>query len=270
MRRTFSQIRDLHPTRRHVLFSAGSVLGIAILGTTACSPSESGPAATSSGDGSTPDSSGSGPSGGETGLVWQQASMGFVSAYVLVRAHEAAIVDTGADGSDAQTAIASALSSVGSDWDAVQHIVLTHRHGDHVGGLPTVATDAPSAALYAGADDIAEITAPDGRQLTPLADGTEIFGLQIIGTPGHTPGHVSVFDPTTGVLVAGDALRTTDGLQGSDPQYTADQGAAAESVRKLAQLNVTAILPGHGPPLTTDAAGALSTLADSIQIPAST
>jgi hypothetical protein len=39
---------------------------------------------------------------------------------------------------------------------------------------------------------------------------------------------------------------------------------AAASVRKLAALDVTAILPGHGDPLTTDAAGALRTLANSL------
>jgi glyoxylase-like metal-dependent hydrolase (beta-lactamase superfamily II) len=91
-----------------------------------------------------------------------------------------------------------------------------------------------------------------------------VFGLQIIGTPGHTVGHVSVFDPSTGVLVAGDALRTTGGLVGSDPQYTADPIDADASVRKLAKLAVTAILPGHGDPLTTGAADELRKLAASL------
>jgi glyoxylase-like metal-dependent hydrolase (beta-lactamase superfamily II) len=66
------------------------------------------------------------------------------------------------------------------------------------------------------------------------------------------------------VLVAGDALRTTAGLEGSDPQFTADPLDAADSVRKPAKLNVTTILPGHGDPLTTGAAGELSELAASL------
>ena len=76
-----------------------------------------------------------------------------------------------------------------------------------------------------------------------------------------TAGHISVFDPATGVLAAGDALRTTDGLVGSDPLYTADKAQAAASVRKLAALDVRVILPGHGAPLTTGAAEALAKLA---------
>jgi glyoxylase-like metal-dependent hydrolase (beta-lactamase superfamily II) len=103
------------------------------------------------------------------------------------------------------------------------------------------------------------------RPLTPLKDGDEVFGLRIVGTPGHTPGHVAVFDPATGVLVAGDALRTTGGLVGPDPQYSEDMGQAAASVRKLAALDVRTILPGHGDPLTSGAAEALSKLAASLK-----
>ncbi|WP_173084471.1 MBL fold metallo-hydrolase [Phytohabitans rumicis] len=88
-----------------------------------------------------------------------------------------------------------------------------------------------------------------------------MFGLQIIGTPGHTAGHIAVFDPSTGVLVAGDALRTTDGLTGPDPRYTNDMTQAAASVRRMAALDVRVILPGHGAPLTTGTAEALAKLA---------
>ena len=69
----------------------------------------------------------------------------------------------------------------------------------------------------------------------------------------------------TGTLVAGDALRTTDGLAGPDPQYTEDAAQGAASVRKLAGLTVKTILPGHGAPLTEGAAEALSKLAASLK-----
>lgn len=121
------------------------------------------------------------------------------------------------------------------------------------------------AALYAGEADVAAIGDPGGgRELRPVKDGDEIFGLQIIGTPGHTLGHVSVFEPSTGVLVTGDALRNQDGLAGSAPEYTTDAGQAAQSVKKMAALDVRAILPGHGEPLTTGAADALRRLAASL------
>jgi glyoxylase-like metal-dependent hydrolase (beta-lactamase superfamily II) len=75
---------------------------------------------------------------------------------------------------------------------------------------------------------------------------------------------VSVFDPTSGTLVTGDALNTQDGLAGSNPQFTADEKQAADSVRKMARLDVRTILPGHGDPLTTGAAEALQKLAASL------
>ena len=53
-----------------------------------------------------------------------------------------------------------------------------------------------------------------------------MFGLQLIGTPGHTPGHLAVFDPGTSLLVAGDALNNNGGLSGANPQSAHDSGRA--------------------------------------------
>lgn len=252
--------------RRLLLSSGGGVLGIAILGTAACSGSSgaAGGTATNTSAGSpTPATStaggatGSGTTGSAGAVTWKRVSLSFVSAYLLVRGREVAVVDVGTAGSD--PAIGEALAAAGSGWEAVRHVVLTHRHADHVGGLAGVRPRV-SATVYAGAADVAGISGGE-PPLTAVQDGDEVFGLQIVETPGHTPGHVSVFDPATGVLVAGDALRTTDGLQGSDPRYTADSAAAAASVKKLAALPVRVILPGHGDPLTERAAEALQRLA---------
>jgi glyoxylase-like metal-dependent hydrolase (beta-lactamase superfamily II) len=102
------------------------------------------------------------------------------------------------------------------------------------------------------------------RSLAAVDDDAEVLGLRLVATPGHTPGHISVYDPGTGLLVAGDALGNTDGLTGSNPQFTADQAAAEESVRRLAALDVRRILFGHGDPLEQDAATALRDLAASL------
>lgn len=250
-------MRDFRLTRR-LLFTAGSgVLGVTVLNTlTACSssdePAGSGP--TTPGTPAPGASSGAAVAGG-----WQRVSLDFVSAYLLIRGGEAAVVDTGTAGSE--TAIEAALKAAGSDWAAVKHVILTHQHADHAGGLAGVAP-LVSAKLYAGQADIQGIEA--GKPLTAVADGDEVFGLQIIGTPGHTAGHVSIFEPSTGVLVAGDALRNENGLEGSAPQYTADADQAAASVKKLAALQVKVILPGHGEPLTSGAADALQKLAATV------
>jgi glyoxylase-like metal-dependent hydrolase (beta-lactamase superfamily II) len=182
--------------------------------------------------------------------------MSFVAAYILVRKGQAAIVDLGTAGSE--SAIEEGLKAAGAGWDSVKHIVLTHLHDDHIGGLAEIIPKVKTT-VYAGAGDLASIISP--QTLKPLADGDEVFGLRVIDTPGHTLGHISIFDPATGVLVAGDALRTTGGLVGSDPQYTADEAKANESVRKLAAMDVKAILPGHGEPLTAGASKALKDLA---------
>jgi glyoxylase-like metal-dependent hydrolase (beta-lactamase superfamily II) len=92
--------------------------------------------------------------------------------------------------------------------------------------------------------------------------------MEVISTPGHTPGHVSVFDPGSGILVAGDAvngagsgLDAPDGVAGPNPRYTPDMDTVAASVLTLAALEPTAIYFGHGEPLLTDVAAAMRRLA---------
>jgi glyoxylase-like metal-dependent hydrolase (beta-lactamase superfamily II) len=249
-------MRNLTMNRRRLLLSAGAgVLGVTILNTvTGCSESaEPNPGGAATPGPATPSSA---AAAGE----WQRVNLSFVSAYLLIRGNEVAVVDLGTAGS--AEAILAGLKAAGTGWSAVRHVVLTHKHADHAGGLPGVEPQV-KATFYIGEADVPEVNA--ARPLTPVKDGDEVFGLQIIGTPGHTAGHVAVFDPSTGVLVAGDALRTTDGLLGPDPQYSDDMPQAVASVRKLATLDVRTILPGHGDPLTSGAADALNKLAASLK-----
>ena len=183
-----------------------------------------------------------------------------MSAYVLVRGNEAAVVDTGVEGSAGQ--IGEVLDEAGPGWAGVRHVVLTHKHGDHAGSLGEVADRAADAILYAGEADLGAIDAP--RRLRAVADGDEVFGLQMVASPGHTAGHFAVFDADSAVLVAGDALNNSGGLSGSNPQFTEDEAAAADSVRKLAQLEPRVILVGHGPPVERGAAAKLQSLAQSL------
>ena len=100
--------------------------------------------------------------------------------------------------------------------------------------------------------------------MRPVTDGEEVFGLQMVETPGHTPGHLAVFDADSRVLVAGDAISNTiNGLQGPMSEFTGDMRTAEESVRKLAALEPEVILFGHGPPVQRDAAAQLRRLASS-------
>jgi glyoxylase-like metal-dependent hydrolase (beta-lactamase superfamily II) len=249
-------VRVVHRlSRRRLLVSAGTgVLGICVVNTVAGCTTTAG----ESGSGA-PVPGANSPAGDTVAGGWRRVDLSFVSAYLLIRGGEAAVVDLGTPGSGAS--IEAGLKAAGAGWDTVRHVILTHQHQDHAGGVAEVAPKVTAGSLYGGAADVAAISSP--TPLRPVNDGEEIFGLQIIGTPGHTAGHIAVFDPSTGVLVAGDALRTTDGLAGPDPRYTADMTQAAASIRTMAALDVRAILPGHGPPLTTGAAEALTKLAAS-------
>ncbi len=244
--------------RRWVLTGAGrGVVGFALLGLVGCSSdSDSGGSpAVSPGPDSSDGAEGSSAPGG--GLAWDRVDLGFVSAYVLVRGREAAVVDTGVGGS--ADAIGDVLDRAGPGWAGVRHVVLTHKHPDHAGSVGDVLTSAEGAQGYVGTKDLPDVDAP--RALRGLDDGDEVFGLRVVASPGHTLGHICVFDPDTSVLVAGDALTNQDGLAGSNPQFTEDEDAAAASVRTLAALRPRTILVGHGPPLTSAAADALDRLA---------
>ena len=236
--------------RRWFLVQASKgVLGIAVLGlAAACSADD---------DDKTDVASSPGRSGSAAGLDWWRVDFAYVSAYVLVRGREAALVDCGF-GSRVDE-IGAVLAAAGTGWDRVRHILITHAHGDHALGLNETTARAPGATVYAGA---AEPVIP--MQVRPVTDGDEVFGLQVVDTPGHTPGHIAIFDADSRVLVAGDALNSTiDGLTGPTPEFTPDMPTAEESVRKLAALKPQVILVGHGPPVQRDAAAQLRRLASS-------
>lgn len=192
---------------------------------------------------------------------WRRVDLGFVSAYLLVKENQAVVVDTGVEGSEAD--IEQALTALGLGWYAVDHVILTHDHPDHIGSAPAVLEAAPDAQAYAGEADIVSISSP--RPIMPVGDGDEVFGLQIVETPGHTPGHISVLDRAGGVLVAGDALvGAADGGQvaGPDAAFTADMDMAVASVRKLADLEFDTVLFGHGNPVEEGAGEQVDALAE--------
>ncbi len=191
---------------------------------------------------------------------WHRVNLDFVSAYILYRGGEAAIVDTGVAGSEDD--IEAALGEIGLGWDSVGHLVVTHKHPDHQGSVEAVlaATEVP---WYAGAGDIAEIGA--STEGLSVGDGDRVFDLMIIETPGHTPGHIAVLDSAAGILVAGDALNGADGgVAGASPDFSEDMAAANASVQKLAGFDYEVALFGHGEPVGAGASAMVRDLADTL------
>lgn len=186
----------------------------------------------------------------------------FVNAYVLIRGDEATLVDTGIPGTGAQ--FAEVLQNAGLGWDAVKHLIITHYHGDHVGAMGEVMESATSATIYAGAEDIPQIITT--QDIQAVADGDDVFGLQIIATPGHTPGHISVLDPVGSLFIAGDALTNVNGeLAGPNERFTADMAVAHASVGKIGTFSFAQAVFGHGDPIESGASAAIAALAETLE-----
>jgi glyoxylase-like metal-dependent hydrolase (beta-lactamase superfamily II) len=94
-----------------------------------------------------------------------------------------------------------------------------------------------------------------------LEDGARLElagGIRVIFTPGHTPGHLSLYLERPKVLIAGDALTAEGGrLNGPNPSATPDVGEAARSMSRLAELDVETIVCYHGGVVDEDANGQL-------------
>jgi glyoxylase-like metal-dependent hydrolase (beta-lactamase superfamily II) len=172
-------------------------------------------------------------------------------------------------------------------------ILLTHGHFDHVGGLRELA-DEWDVPVYAH-----RLEAPylDGRDIYPPMDPTcsgglmpqlsrlfprsgatvpdrlklyageavpHLPGWRLVETPGHTPGHVSLFRDRDRLLIAGDAVITVNQENPArllaqarefrrPPVYaTYDWLRAKESVRRLADLRPLIVATGHGLPIAGD------------------
>lgn len=202
---------------------------------------------------------------GLNGVAWERVSFGFVSAYLLQRGNEVTVVDTGT-GTTAE--FESGLSALGASWNNVANVILTHSHGDHIGGLQGVIDNAPAVKAFAGVGDLDAIAIGgfDADRLTGVSDGDEVFGLEVISTPGHTPGHIVVFDRASGLLVAGDAINTSGGvITGPNPDFTPDMVSAESSVAKILEgRSVTTALVGHGDPVEGTAGDSLADLVSSL------
>jgi glyoxylase-like metal-dependent hydrolase (beta-lactamase superfamily II) len=179
----------------------------------------------------------------------------------------AILVDLGYGGQLEQ--IRGEMGALGVPLERVKHILLTHRDGDHVHGLPYLKAALPGVEVMAGAPEVATINGegpmqdwkPSTKVTRTVSDGEELpccGGVVVVGTPGHQPGHISVYHRPTRTLVTGDALKVVDGqLFGPGPKYTVDVPLAYRSIANLARYDIQRVLCYHGGEYTGDIAGRL-------------
>ena len=189
----------------------------------------------------------------------------YANLYLLQTPQGRLLVDTGTV--NHAPAFARLLRSF--DPDAV---VVTHSHIDHAGsaflaarlGYPVLAHPLEHARLLgqdhtlpypAGQPGVGRLISrlhPRARatQLTAIQPGEVVRGWEVVHLPGHTDGQIGL--QRDGVLLAADAVigHPRTGAHLPRAAYNWNHAEALRTLKKLAELDLHSVLPGHGPPLT--------------------
>jgi hydroxyacylglutathione hydrolase len=183
------------------------------------------------------------------------------------------------------------LIDAGRKWDRrrifseldgieISELALTHVHPDHQGCAKWVC-EAREVPLACHGDDVDAMegrrqvgagsglpsrffdhfwTGPPHKVDRVLAEGDTVAGFRVVHCPGHAPGEIVLFRESDGVTICGDVIRNLNYLTGratlNEPpdELTYDPPENRRSIRKLAALEPSLLLPGHGPPVTDMAA----------------
>ena len=192
-----------------------------------------------------------------------------VNCYFVREDDGLTLIDTGIPGNAPK--ILAAARELGQP---IRRIVLTHAHLDHLGALDALHKLLPEAEVLVSARDTRFLSgdmtldadepqtklrgayqAIATRPTRLLADGDRFGSLQVIGTPGHTPGHIALFDLRDGTLIAGDAFQTRAGVAVSGTvrwlfpfpaMATWNRPTALASARRIRALEPTRLAVGHG------------------------
>jgi ribonuclease/clavin/mitogillin len=164
------------------------------------------------------------------------------NTYLLGRG-DPILLDTGAGVPEYMNELADYLAERG--WTQPSRVVLTHRHRDHLGGVPHPRER--FRGLRVGKMIHRDAELPDG--IEDLRDGATIQGdgvtLRAIYTPGHASDHLCYYLEEENAVFTGDVV-----LAGSTTVIPAEDGDLLDylsSLKRLQQLGVRRIYPAHGP-----------------------
>jgi glyoxylase-like metal-dependent hydrolase (beta-lactamase superfamily II) len=207
-----------------------------------------------------------------TPSLFQLCRFGFINAYLFAeRDRTFTLIDTGIMGSGH-----AIIKQAGKLARPIVRIVLTHVHADHIGSLDYLTHKFPDVEVAVGerearflqGDFSLDQNEPKmeikGRFLRCrtrptrlLREGDKVGSLSVVFSPGHTPGHISLFDPATQILFTGDALHSMFGgvSVASTPKplfpflsrASWHAPTALDSARRLLTVEPEFLAPGHGP-----------------------
>lgn len=215
---------------------------------------------------------------------------GHVHAFLLEAGGELSLVDTLFEG-DARLVL-DALQRLGRSPRDIKRIAITHGHRSHLGGLAALKR-ASGATVYAHRWE-ADIVAGERRaqavsivphqsiKLIPfqlglwldrprhtpcpvdelLGEGDSLGPLQVMHSPGHSPGHLTFWWPERRFLIAGDGVATWPNLCAGWRVFNLNHVQHKATLARLASFEASTVGVGHGDPLTEDAADRVHELAE--------
>ena len=121
----------------------------------------------------------------------------------------------------------------------IQCVIVTHKHQDHVGGIPDLLSAYGNVPVY-------KYLHESDDNFLPLTEGQKFFtegcSLTILHTPGHTTDSICIY------LAEEQAIFTGDLILGTGSTVLSDYSEYLQSMSKLLQLTPLILYPGHGQP----------------------
>ncbi|HDR7665619.1 MBL fold metallo-hydrolase [Bacillus wiedmannii] len=174
----------------------------------------------------------------------------------------AVLIDTGFPGQFEDIQVE--MERVGIPVDKLNVLILTNQDIDHIGSLPDLLKNGVSdIKVYAHELDKPYIEGelpllkdgnvenpPKGKVSNTVIDGQELpycGGIQILHTPGHTPGHISLYLKQSKTLIAGDSMYSVNGkLGGIHAPTTLNVKESQQSLKRYSNLDIESVVCYHG------------------------
>ena len=222
---------------------------------------------------------------GLTAIDTRMAGRARVTSAYLLTAEEPALVETGPTTSS--EAVLAGLAALGMGPSDLAHIVLTHIHLDHAGGVGRISERFPDATVWVqergaphvadpvrlvesasrvyGAARLRDLFGPvdpvPGDRIRSVSEGDRILlgnrSLDVLYTPGHASHHVALVDSETGAAFAGDALGIhlpdVGVLRPATPPPDIDIELAVESIERIRARASILLFSHFGPAREVDA-----------------